>query len=196
VNGLVCLVGPPGVGKSVVSRGLADRYGVEVFRVREFAARVRVLDPASRGVLAVPNPLGWYGDVAVGYCLRRAFLRGWVSACGLVVLEDLPVSVEQMGQVSAVACLRQVPLVVVELTAPDRVLQQRAAATGAGTPAVFVARSARYRRRIGGIRQAAVVRARPYHRVDASGGVDECVQRVWAACGPRLAAGPPEEAQW
>ena len=103
-----------------------------------------------------------------------------------------------MGQVSAVACLRRVPLVVVELTATERVLRQRAAAaTGVGPPAVFVARSARFRRRIGGIRQAAVVRARPYHRVDASGGVDECVERVWAACGPLLAAGSNAgEARW
>ena len=208
MTGFICLIGPPAAGKSTIARTLTGRSGVRVFRLREFARHARITDPRVRRLLAGTDAPGWCGDSLVAYCLRRAFVEGR-PPLGVVVLEDLPGSHVQMGQVHAMAALREAPLLVVELDAPDRVLRQRAAAGPArpaggsrpcggphlparrdaapDVPAVFDARLARYRERIVEIRRGAALRGGPCHRVDASRGVDDCVDAVLALCRPLLA---------
>jgi adenylate kinase family enzyme len=124
----MCLLGPPAVGKTTISNTLADRGGVQVFRLREFAKQLRVREPQAGRLFVSRDPLGWFGDGAVAYCLRRAFVDDLGPAGGVVVLENLPGSQVQVGQVHAVAAGRGVPLVLVELAAPEAVLRRRAEA--------------------------------------------------------------------
>lgn len=125
---LLSLVGPPAVGKSTVSRALAVRHDAQVFRLREFAHELQRRDPGSARLFDNVDALGWFGAGAVAYCLRRAFVEREVAAAGMVVLENFPGSRVQFGQLHAVAAARAVPLVLVELVAPEDVLWQRVAA--------------------------------------------------------------------
>jgi adenylate kinase family enzyme len=124
----LCLLGPPAVGKSTISTALADRGDVQVFRLREFAHQVRIREPRVGRLFISRDPLGWFTNGAVGYCLRRAFVDGQLPATGVVLLENLPGSHAQVGQLDAVAARREVALVLVELAAPVEVLRQRAEA--------------------------------------------------------------------
>lgn len=123
----MCLLGPPAVGKSTICSSLADRADVQMFRLRDYAQHLRSREPEVGKLFATRDPLGWFSDGAVAYCLRNAFVDGNVPVAGVVVLENLPGSRVQMGQLHAVAAGRRVPLVLVELAAPDEVLRDRAA---------------------------------------------------------------------
>lgn len=95
------------------------------------------------------------------------------------MVDGLPASPAQMGYLHALAKLRNAALSVVELTAPEPVLRSRATARRS---ADFFQRLAAWRERVGRIRNAAVVRHRPYLLVDAVEDVERCAQRVWATC--------------
>jgi hypothetical protein len=51
-------------------------------------------------------------------------------------------------------------------------------------PGEFARRVAVWRERVGQIRDAAVVRRRPYRLVDATGDLNHHAQRIWDACAP------------
>lgn len=168
----LCLLGPPAVGKSTISSSLADRADVQMFRLRDYAQHLRSREPEVGKLFATRDPLGWFSDGAVAYCLRNAFVDGNVPVAGVVVLENLPGSRVQVGQLHAVAAGRRVPLVLVELAAPTA-----AGATG-GLPGSG-SRHAGCRR--GRPRSATYPRAR--HRTGCAGcGTGSTPARDTAAC--------------
>lgn len=125
--GLVCLIGPPAVGKSALAQALADQFGVEVFRLRAEiwkaqARRLRMTGWCSSSLRH------WTSDRAAGHCLRKAIVDNWSRRPGTVVLDNLPHSQIQAGQLHLIASRRDLPLVMIELAAPEQVLYQRAAA--------------------------------------------------------------------
>lgn len=151
-------------------------------------------------LLVDPDPFSHYGDAIVAYCLRHTFLEGFPPTGDVIVFDGLPASPAQMGYLHALARHRRVPLSVVELTAPQPVLRRRAATR---QPADFARRLATWRERAGRIRNAAVVRRRPYRVVDATSDLDHYAQRVWTTCVPgggqpsdptRPVPAPPETA--
>lgn len=176
---LLALTGPPGVGKTTLAHTLADRYDAGVFHLPEVARRLREENEHVPHLLVDPDPTGQFGDAVVAYCLRHTFLEGFPPAGDVVVLDGVPASPAQMGYLHTLATRRNVPLNVVELTAPPPVLRRRAATR---QPADFARRLATWRERVGQIRNAAVVRQRPYLVVDAAADLDRCVRRIWTAC--------------
>lgn len=177
---LLALTGPPAVGKTTLARALANRYdATTVFHLPEVARRLRQDNEHVPHLLVDPDPAGPYGDAVVAYCLRHTFLDGCPPAGDVIVLDGMPASPAQMGCLHALAALRKIPLNVIELTAPKPVLRRRAAARN---PANFTRRLATWLERVGQIRNAAVVRHRPYRLVDATADLDHSTQRIWAAC--------------
>lgn len=168
---LLGLTGPPGVGKTTLARALADRRDAAVFHLSEFARRLRQEDERVPHLLIDPDPTGRYGDAVAAYCLRHTFLEGFPPPAEVVVIDGLPASAVQVGQLHALATLRKAPLTVVELSAPGPVLRRRAATS---QPEDFAARLAAWRERVGQIGNAAVIRHRPYMIVDTTSDLDRC----------------------
>ncbi len=179
MTALLALTGPPRVGKTTLARALADRYDAGVFELNEVAYRLQRDGEHVPHLLIDPDPNSRFGDAVVAYCLRHTFLEGYPPPGEIVIIDGLPASPAQMGYLHALASLRKAPLCVVELAAPEPVLRRRAAIRH---PADFAERMATWRERVGQIRNAAVVRRRPYLRIDAAGELEQCVQRVWAFC--------------
>lgn len=177
---LLALTGPPGAGKTTLAHTIADRHDTAtVFHLPQVARQLRQINEHVPHLLVDPDPLSRYGDAVVAYCLRHTFLEGFPPAGEVVVFDGIPASPAQMGYLHALATLRKVPLAVVELTAPPPVLRARSKTR---RPSDFVRRLTAWRERVGQIRNAAVVRRRPYHLVDATADLDHEAERVWATC--------------
>ncbi len=127
-RGFAAIVGPPAVGKSTVTGKLTGRCGARVFRLREFAHDYRSRPGIDETLFATCDPLGWFGDTAVAALLEAAFLHGQFPVQGVVFLENFPGSLTQVRMVQSIARDLGIPLVVIELTAPDSVLAARARA--------------------------------------------------------------------
>lgn len=125
---LLCVIGPPAVGKSTVADGLADELPGSVFNLHRFLRRCRV-----QGRLdgAPGRASEWSGgaDDLVGteVLLRHAFAYGRFPALGCCVLLDgLPRTADELGLVLGVARLADTPVGMVELTAPEEIVMTRA----------------------------------------------------------------------
>lgn len=125
VKQFVAVVGPPAVGKSTVTRALADRFGARVFRLREFAAEFRSQPGVDQRPFDTCDRLGWLPEETVFRLLRAAFLDGQFPARDLMILENFPGSLTQLLLVKATSEQLQAPLIVIELIAADSVLVGR-----------------------------------------------------------------------
>lgn len=124
----VAVVGPPAVGKSTVTRALADGIGARVFRLREFAHEFRSRSGADQRLFDTCDSLGWLPGDTVFLLLQAALLHGQFPAHGLVVLENFPGSLTQLLLLTAIADQTRAPLTLIELTAADTVVAARARA--------------------------------------------------------------------
>jgi adenylate kinase family enzyme len=122
----VALIGPPAVGKSTVSAALVAALGVQVFRLREFARTCQSSEGFDAALFDTTDPLGWFGDATVETLLRAAFVDRTVPSQGLVLVENLPGSANQLQILARIAGMREAPLAVVELAADDLTLAVRA----------------------------------------------------------------------
>ncbi|MGH3719551.1 MAG: hypothetical protein ACRDRI_12080 [Pseudonocardiaceae bacterium] len=122
----VAVVGPPAVGKSTVSRALADSLGAQVFRLREFAHECRSQGTADERLFERRDSLGWLPEETVFLLLQAAFIHRQFSAGGLVVLENFPGSLTQLLLLKATAVQLHAPLTLIELAAADTVVAARA----------------------------------------------------------------------
>lgn len=129
----VAILGPPGGGKSTLTKAFSTTPDVLVFRLRDFCLNQARHDPTLAAQLQnSPDPLGWLDDATVGDVLARAFQRqrfpsGTPRA---VLLENFPGSAPQVELLvevlaaSDAACQR---LAAIELAAPEAVLRHRVA---------------------------------------------------------------------
>jgi adenylate kinase family enzyme len=123
--GFIAVVGPPAVGKSTVTGALADRFGARVFRLREFAHEFCARSGVDQRLFNTGDPLGWLPEKTVALLIRAAFLHGQFPAQPMVVLENFPGSLTQLWLLNATVGQLGAPLVVVELTAGDGLLEIR-----------------------------------------------------------------------
>jgi len=126
VPGFVALTGPPAVGKSTLSAQLVAYHGAQVFRLREFAQDFRHRADADPALFATGDPLGWFPDQTVQVLLEVALLRPAQS--DVTVLENLPGTVTQLRAISEIGDRLGLPVMVIELTAPDAVVIGRSLA--------------------------------------------------------------------
>ena len=124
--GFVALTGPPAVGKTTLSAQLAAHHGVRVFRLREFAQDLRHRADADPALFATGDPLGWFPDQTVRVLLEAALL-GQVPS-DVTVLENLPGTVTQLRAISEIGDRLGLPVMVIELTAPDVIVIGRSLA--------------------------------------------------------------------
>jgi adenylate kinase family enzyme len=122
---VISILGPPAVGKSTVTAYLASQLGASVFRLREFASGYRRAHPETEAWFNTDDPLGWFSDATAARILRIAFLDAGFDSWP-VLLENLPGNATQLADTSVVLELLGALYVLVELTAPDDVLWQRA----------------------------------------------------------------------
>ncbi|MFJ2405835.1 AAA family ATPase [Streptomyces xanthochromogenes] len=73
---VVAVIGPPGAGKSTLSRSLAETCTASIFRVREAAHRAAHADPVNpvfaAALESTRDPLGWLPDLLAHYLVRGA----------------------------------------------------------------------------------------------------------------------------
>jgi adenylate kinase family enzyme len=127
---MVAVLGPPGAGKSTLTAALTDGFGCAVVRLRELAHRDQNRPGMDRALFASTDPLGWLPETTVNVLLRRALLGHGFTACGMVVLENLPGSLAQAMLLRRLAREAGARLAAVELVASDaevslRVRQRR-----------------------------------------------------------------------
>lgn len=118
--GFVALTGPPAVGKTTLSAQLAAVHGAQVFRLREFAQDFRHRSDVDPALFATEDPLGWFSDQTVRVLLDAALLGR--ESTGVTVLENLPGTVNQLRTISEIGRRLGLPIMVIELTAPDAVV--------------------------------------------------------------------------
>lgn len=123
--GLVAVVGPLAVVKSTLTGALVDRFGVRVFRLREFAQEFRTRPGVDQRLFDTDDPLGWFPEETVALLLRAAFLRSCFPAHPMVMLENFPGTLVQFHLLHVIAGQLRTPLTVVELTAGDGLLKIR-----------------------------------------------------------------------
>ncbi|ABP54444.1 hypothetical protein [Salinispora tropica] len=124
--GFVALTGPPAVGKTTLSAQLAAVHGAQVFRLREFAQGFRHRPDADPALFATEDPLGWFSDQTVRVLLDVALLGR--EPTGVTVLENLPGTVNQLRTISEIGRRLGLPVMVIELTAPDTIVIGRSLA--------------------------------------------------------------------
>jgi adenylate kinase family enzyme len=122
----IAVVGPPAVGKSPVTRTLADHLDAQVFRLREFAHEFRSHGTVDERLFDTRDSLDWFSEETVFLLLQAAFIQGQFQTCGLVVLENFPGSLTQLLLLKATADQLRAPLMLIELTADNIVVAARA----------------------------------------------------------------------
>jgi adenylate kinase family enzyme len=122
----VAVVGPPAVGKSTVTRTLADYLGAQVFRLREFAHEFRSHDTIDERLFDTRDSLDWLPEETIFLLLQAAFIQRQFQTCGLVVLENFPGSLTQLLLLRATADQLRAPLMLIELAADDIVVAAQA----------------------------------------------------------------------
>jgi adenylate kinase family enzyme len=124
---LLCVVGPPAIGKSVVAESVSGALEGTVFQLRSFARTCRVEGWLPANARVAVTAQDWDGDTSVvETVLRQAFVHGRFAAPGrYVILDDFPRTADELLLLKGVGRLVDTRLGVVELTAADLTLMTR-----------------------------------------------------------------------
>lgn len=123
---LMCIIGPPGAGKTTLAEKLATRLELPVIRPRDTIHRLLIRYPEFLGMFEKVNQLGWVTDDALGFAVRDEMDR----VVGGAILENLPWDAIQLADLHRLTrdCGT---LILLYLNASDElVLQRRAARRG------------------------------------------------------------------
>ena len=115
----LCVIGPPGAGKTTLSEALGSRLSVSVLRPRELADSAAQRYPAMAGLFQ-REAAGVISDEALGLALRISLEQYE----GLVVFENLPWNVVQLADLYR-ATGRALRIVAID--GPDELLLRRRA---------------------------------------------------------------------